>query len=165
MSKEELLKILHSETIADTMRWYKWSDGDTVSNKEFIARVDKFRFMLVQNWCLCDYCSMFEPDSKKYHHWSSELKACIYHFKSLKLNYSSDKHTDLTQWLVKNYDYNKPNMVMMIIKSKFKSENITDEKQLRKVCYEFADNINRLIDVITDSRINIDKYITSTFKA
>lgn len=163
MSKEELLRILHNETIADTMRWHKWTNGDTVTSKEFVARVDRFRFLLVQNWCLCVYCSMYEPDSKKFNHWCSELRACLNHFKSLKLNYGNSKQNNLSKWLVTNYDYNKPSMVIRIIRSKFKFENITDENRLQKVCCVFADNINNLINVITDNRKNIDLYIKNTF--
>ena len=40
-----------------------------VPSKTYKARVDNLRLQLVENWCLCRYCQLFNPNSEYFNHW------------------------------------------------------------------------------------------------
>lgn len=135
----------------------------TVSLKTYKARVDELRFELVENWCLCKYYQLFNPESVKFAHWASELKVCIDNLKFLNIKNGIDKRRILVRMLVNDYDYNSANMIERIIRGKFVRENLNDNNQKVLVCTEFADNINGLIDAISMGAIDSDEYIQNTF--
>ena len=65
--------------------------------------------------------------------------------------------------LVNDYDYDDANMIERIVRGKFVRENIINSNQKVRVCIEFADNIDGLIDAISLNAIDSDEYIKSTF--
>jgi len=132
--------------------------------KDYRARVDALRFQLVENWCLCKWCQLFNPECENFTHWKVELRACINNLKFLDIKNGIDKRKTLTRMLIDDYDYNSANMIERIIRGKFVLENITNNVQKVKVCTEFADNINGLIDAISIEAIDTDEYIQSTFQ-
>lgn len=135
----------------------------SVTLKDYRARVDGLRFQLVENWCLCKWCQLFNPECENFAHWVIELKACIDNLKFLDIKNGIDKRRTLTRMLVADYDYNDANMIERIIRGKFVRENITDNIQKVRVCTEFADNINELINAISMVSIDSAEYIQNTF--
>ena len=131
--------------------------------KAYKNRVDGLRFQLVENWCLCKWCQLFNSENENFAHWITELKACIDNLKFLDIKNGIDKRKTLTRMLVTDYDYNNVNMIERIVRGKFVRENITDNNQKICVCVEFADNINSLIDAISIDIIDSDDYIQRTF--
>lgn len=127
------------------------------------ARVDRLRFLLVENWCICKWCQLFNPECENFAHWVNELKVCIDNLKSTDIKEGIDKKRLLTQMLVTDYDYDKTNMIERIVRDKFSKENINDNHQKVCACAEFADNINSLIDVISIDAIDPDEYLERTF--
>ena len=131
--------------------------------KAYKARVDGLRFQLVENWCLCKWCQLFKPECENFVHWITELKSCFDNLKFLDIKNGIDKRRTLTRMLVNDYDYNNANMIERIIRGKFVRENISDNNQKVRVCTEFSDNINGLIDAISMDAIDSDEYIQNTF--
>ena len=131
--------------------------------KTYRARVDGLRFQLVENWCLCKWCQLFNPECEKFAHWVTELKTCIDNLKFLDIKNNIDKRKTLIKMLVKDYDYDNANMIERIIRGKFVRENIIDNTQKIQVCTTFADNIMGLIDAISMEAIDSDEYIQNTF--
>ncbi len=78
-------------------------------------------------------------------------------------SFTIDKRRTLTRMLVNDYDYNNANMIERIVRGKFVRENISDSNQRVRVCTEFADHINGLIDAISMDAIDSDEYIQNTF--
>lgn len=117
----------------------------------------------MENWCLCKWCQLFNPECENFAHWASELKLCINNLKFLDIKNGIDKKRILTRMLVTDYDYDKTNMIERIVRDKFSEENINDNHQKVCVCAEFADNINSLIDVISIDAIDPDEYLERTF--
>ena len=136
-----------------------------VSLKTYRARVDDLRFQLVENWCLCKYCELFNPECENFAHWITELKACIDNLKFLDIKNGIDKRRTLIKMLVRDYDYDNANMIERIIRGKFVRENLTDNVQKAQVCTAFADNIFGLIDAISMETIDSDEYIQNTFRS
>ena len=131
--------------------------------KDYKQKVDGLRCCLVENWCLCKWCQLYNPECENFAHWVTELKACIDNLKFLDIKNGIDKRRTLTRMLVTDYDYNDANMIERIIRGKFVRENITNNTQKVQVCTEFADNINELINAISMVSIDSDEYIQNTF--
>ena len=135
----------------------------TIPLEAYKTRVDRLRFELVENWCLCKYYQLFNSESVKFAHWITKLKACIDNLKFLDIKNGIDKRKTLVRMLVNDYDYDSTNMIERIIRGKFVRENINDNNQKVLICTEFTDNINGLIDVISMGAIDSDEYIQNTF--
>ena len=160
---EKQFKEMINETVNDVLKRIGVINEMAVPLKDYRARVDGLRFQLVENWCLCKWCQLFNPECENFAHWVTELKACIDNLKFLDIKNGIDKRRTLTRMLVTDYDYNDANMIERIIRGKFVRENITDNTQKIQVCTTFADNINELINAISMVSIDSDEYIQNTF--
>lgn len=160
---EKQFKELLNETVNDVLKRIGMINEMAVPLKDYRARVDGLRFQLVENWCLCKWCQLFNPECENFAHCVTELKACIDNLKFLDIKNGIDKRRTLTRMLVTDYDYNDANMIERIIRGKFVRENITNNTQKVRVCTEFADNINELINAISMVSIDSDEYIQNTF--
>lgn len=161
---EERLKEIINESVNDVLNRIGMINEMAVPLKVYKARVDALRFQLVENWCLCKWCQLFNPDCENFAHWITELKTCINNLKFLDIKNGIDKRRTLIRMLVNDYDYNSANMIERIIRGKFVLENIINNTQKVKVCTEFADNINELIEAISIEAIDTDEYIQATFQ-
>lgn len=132
--------------------------------KDYKRRVDGLRLQLVENWCLCKWCQLFNPECENFAHWITELRACINNLKLVRIKNSIDKKRTITKVLINNYNYDETNMIMDIINDKFDIENINDNYQMATVASEFANNIQDLIKVISVDTIRTNSYIKSTFQ-
>lgn len=128
-----------------------------VSLKAYKAKIDEFRFQLVENWCLCKWCQLFKPDCENFAYWIKELKNCIDNLKFLDIKNGIDKRKILTQMLINDYDYDSTDMIERIIRCE------CGKNQKIRICKEFADNINSLIDAISSNEIDSSEYILKTF--
>ena len=72
--------------------------------KTYRARVDGLRFQLVENWCLCKWCQLFNQECENFAHWITELKACIDNLKFLDIKNGIDKRRTLIKMLVRDYE-------------------------------------------------------------
>ena len=160
---ETQLKEIINETVNDVLNRIGMINEMAVPLKTYKARVDGLRFQLVENWCLCKWCQLFNPECENFAHWATELKTCIDNLKFLDIKNNIDKRKTLIKMLVKDYDYDNANMIERIIRGKFVRENLTDNTQKSQVCTECADNINELINAISMEAIDSDEYIQNTF--
>ena len=161
---ESQLKEIINETVNDVLNRIGMINEMAVPLKTYRARVDGLRFQLVENWCLCKWCQLFNPECENFAHWITELKACIDNLKFLDIKNGIDKRRTLIKMLVRDYDYDNANMIERIIRGKFVRENLTDNVQKAQACTAFADNIFGLIDAISMESIDSDEYIQNTFK-
>lgn len=132
--------------------------------KKYIKRIENIRFKLAENWCLCKYCQLFSQNNKNFSHWITELRPCIQYLKFVDINNGINKKKTLQRVLVNQYDFNSADMIRRIIEDKFSNENIDDTTIIATVSNELADNIDNLIEVISNNDITINAYIQSTFK-
>lgn len=158
------LKKIINETVNDVLNRIGVMNEMAVPLKIYRARVDGLRFQLVENWCLCKYCQLFNPECENFAHWLKELKACINNLKFLDIKNGIDKRRTLTLMLIDDYDYDKTNMIVRIINDKFDSENINNNIQRARVASAFADGIQNLIEVISVDTISTNSYIQTTFQ-
>ena len=163
MAKKRIKEVIN-ESIKDVLNRIGPINELSVPLKTYRARVDDLRFQLVENWCLCKWCQLFNPECVNFSHWIVELKACIDNLKFLDIKNDIDKRKTLIRMLINDYDYNKPNMIERIVRGKFVRENISNNNQKIHVCVEFANDINNLIDAISMEAIDSDEYIQTTFQ-
>jgi len=159
----ELIKDIVNESVDDVLKRIGLINEYAIPLKGYRARVDGLRFQLVENWCLCKWCQLLNPECENFAHWMTELKACIDNLKFIDIKNGINKRRTLLRMLINDYDYNNPNMIERIIRGKFVIENINDNNQKIRVCTEFADNINDLIDVISIDAIDTNEYLENTF--
>ena len=161
---EYQLKEIINETVNDVLNRIDVMNEMAVPLKIYRARVDGLRFQLVENWCLCKYCQLFNPECENFAHWLKELKACINNLKFIDIKNGIDKRRTLILMLIDDYDYDKTNMIVRIINDKFDSENINNNTQRVRVASAFADGIQNLIEVISVDTISTNSYIQTTFQ-
>ena len=162
ITRKRLEEILN-ESVEDVLKRIGIITEMAVPLKTYKKRVDGLRFQLVENWCLCKWCQLFSLECENFAHWIAELKACIDNLKFLDIKNGIDKRRILIKMLVKDYDYDSANMIERIVRGKFVRENISDNNQKVRVCIEFADHINELIDAISLDAIDTDEYVQNTF--
>lgn len=132
--------------------------------KLFIRDIEGLKFQIIQNWCLCKWCQMFDPGNENFNHWKEELAAHMLQLQNSKLKGKISKRKHLERYFIEYYEYNDKDSVIGAIRDKFAKEKIVDQLQINAVAIEFANNINALIDVIADPSKLIITYIDETFK-
>ena len=131
--------------------------------KKYIDRIESIRYQLAENWCLCKYCQLYSPNNQNFTHWIKELKPCIMYLKFMDINNGIDKKRTLTRILVDECDFNSADMIKRIIEDKFDKENIKDLSIKEIVSAELANNIEDLIEAISNNSITINSYVQNTF--
>lgn len=159
-----LSKKMHELQLKDTVPEVSIINEMTVYLKDYKDKVDGLRFRLVENWCLCKWCQLYNPECMNFDHWTTELIACIKNLKLVDIKKRIDKRRTLIKMLIDDYDYDETNMIIRIINDKFDTENINDINQRAHVAAAFADDIQDLIDVISINAISVNSYIKETFK-
>lgn len=162
MNKNKFRKKLH-ETVAETLSHMEVLSEMAVPLKKYKDRVDGLRFQIVENWCLCKYCQLFEPHNQNFAHWVNELKACINNLKLLNIKNNIDKRQVLQKMLVEEFDYNDSSMIARIIDDKFAVEGIVNVSAKGIICKCFANSIEYLINAIANEGISTDVYLQSAF--
>lgn len=133
--------------------------------KVYIKKIEFYMHDLVENWCLCKWCQMFDPENNNFNHWKKELRAFINQLKDPVIKNSIGKKKHLQRWLKEYYELDTKSMVRRIIQDKFTEEHIIDASQVDEVAQAFAVNVDSLIDIINDDSLSTMNYITSEFTA
>lgn len=131
--------------------------------KVYIKKIDFCMHELVENWCLCKWCQMFDPENINFNHWRKELRAFINQLKDPVIKNNIDKKKHLQKWLVEYYELDNKTMVYRLIKDKFADEHIIDQKQTIDVAQAFAKDIDSLITLIADDSHSTINYINAVF--
>ena len=101
---ESQLKEIINESVNDVLNRIGMINEMAVPLKTYRARVDGLRFQLVENWCLCKWCQLFNPECENFAHWITELKACIDNLKFLDIKNGIDKRITLIKMMNRDND-------------------------------------------------------------
>lgn len=134
-----------------------------VSLKEYQSSLEDLRFQIIENWCLCKWCQLFNPTNKDFNHWKKELKAFIQKLKFIKIKNNVDKKKILNRVWIDKCDMKDSDMISKIIIDKFNGEGIIDIDQKNRVALAFTNEIEGLIDSISNTKITPIEYIQTTF--
>lgn len=165
MTKEQetWLRKYITESVEDTLRRMGVLNEMAVPLKKYTERVDGLRFQLVENWCLCDWCSKYDRENPNFNHWLTELKSCMNNLKFLSIKKGIDKRNTLARLLIDDYDYDDAVMIANIVRDKFENEHITDPTQIETVAKDFAECINDTIEIMAMEHTSLNAYMTRTF--
>ena len=130
--------------------------------EEYKIRVDKARLHLVENWCLCKYCELFDSHNPNFEDWAKALLYMMNDIKSLNIS-DSNKLDTLKQMLIEEYNFNDAGTIHRIIVDRFHREGICNDNQIRYVSERFAESIDDFITALGDDSIIAYKYINDTF--
>lgn len=122
-----------------------------ISLKDFKDKIDDMRFQLVEYWCLCDYCTLYDNNNEKFPHWRNELDTIINNLKHLNPIHENKKDV-LRKMLVDDYDYKEPEMIVRIIRDRFNHERITDWDKVDQVCEDFAKHIMSILEDVSSPK-------------
>ena len=164
ITEAQLIEII-KESVNEVLKRIGMLDEMAIPLSAYRQKVDGLRFQLVENWCLCKWCQLFNPECENFAHWIVELRACINNLKLVDIKNGIDKRRILTKMLIDDYDYDETNMIIRIVNDKFDLENINNNTQRARVASAFADNIQNLIEVISVDTIGTNSYIQTTFQS
>ena len=163
MERIKRISEMLNESVNDTIGRIGLITEMSVPLKDYKRRVDGLRFQLVENWCMCKYCQMYDPNNINYSHWMRELKTCINNLKFLDIKKGASKERTLNSMLIVDYDYNSVDMISRIMVAKFRKESINDTEIRNIVCAEFANGIGDIINVISNDTITTEEYMENAF--
>lgn len=128
---------------------------------EFIDLILNLKDQLVQNWCLCAYCSLYDKTNENYDHWCVEFASYANKIKRCNLK-GGNKQNVIFNTYVDKYDLSDPNMVYRIIRGKFIKEQIDDSisKSLSEI---FSQQIKTIVQFLTNDNYETEEYIMRTF--
>ena len=156
---------LHSEShkeIFARMESCKLISEMSTPLKKFISSVEFLQEQIIENWCLCKYCQMFDPSNYNFNHWRGELYAALDGVNDIHLKKGMSKKSALTEVLIDAYEYDTKIAVKKSIKSKFKIEKLDSDSIMDAVSGEFASKIGVLIDGLSNE-FDVVEYINNEF--
>jgi hypothetical protein len=126
--------------------------------EEYKRRVYKGRLHLVENWCLCKYCELYDSSNPNFEDWAEVLLYAMNDIKSLNVD-DGNKLDTLKQMLIEEYDFNDAKTIHRIIVDRFNRERICNDTRTRYVSEQFAESIDDFITALGDNSIIAYKYI------
>lgn len=131
---------------------------------EFKRHVDGVRFQLIENWCLCKYCQLYDPTNESLGYWVSEFSACAKYLQDSCIKGEIDKRKTISTMFIDDYDYNQERKILVIIREKFDAEDMKDMSKRNAIAASFVTSIGDLIDLLAYTQTSIPDYIQATFQ-
>lgn len=132
-----------------------------LKKKDFIFHISSLRCQLIENWCLCAYCSLYDKNNNNFKHWKNEFIAHADNIKNCKLK-DGNKEKAINKTYIDKFDLNESLMIKQIIQGKFKIENL-DLKCLDSISQLCTKNILNIIKFLCDDNYNSIDYVKRLF--
>lgn len=160
---ESELKQIINNTVTNILQEKDLLTEMSIPLKDYKEKAESLRFQIVENWCLCKYCQLYDNNNTNFNHWLGELRAYINKLKFLNIKNNINKKQTLIKLYIEDFDLNDNDMIYRIMEDKFYVEKIEDNEIKIKVCEEFVANINSLIEVISNPNISTLSYMQAEF--
>lgn len=130
--------------------------------KEFIKIIWDLKDQLIENWCLCAYCSLYDRINENFNHWCVEFASYANKIKRCTIK-NGDKNKIIYDLYIKKLDLNVSDMVFRIIRGKFNREQIGID--IAKEISEIASkNTEVLVSFLSNDNYDTEEYIMRTFQ-
>ena len=108
---------------------------------------------IAQNWCLCTYCKVYDPDNRNYRGWRKELIAHIGTLNSLPVK--SDKEKWTREEVINTNEYNNVDVIRRACDFKLNDEDDIDFTQvIRKELYrDCAENAETMVSLVSSDTL------------
>lgn len=113
------------------------------SRKDYITKVNNLSGQLVENWCLCKYCTLYDKSNINHKHWQKELHSVIDDLNKMFVKVDKKKATEYA--LIANDELNNTSHVKRYVKRKFDNEHIICSDLLAK---SFVNELSTVINMI-----------------
>lgn len=112
---------------------------------------------IAQNWCLCTYCRMYDPENINYRGWRKELIAHIGMLKSIPVKGDKEKWT--RDEVINTSEYNNVDVIRCVCDFKLDDEDEIDFTQsIRKDLYrDCAENAETIVSLISSDSLPSEK--------
>lgn len=162
-SWKDVLNMPVSKTLEKLDEEKKLVTEMALSLKDFKKRLDGLRFQLIENWCLCKFCQLYDTESNNFWHWLGELHACLRNLRDFEIKGKISKRKTIVKTLVDDYDYNQPRKILEIIRDKFDAENMVDASKRKNVAESFVSSLDELIGILSSTETSLASYLQTTF--
>jgi hypothetical protein len=149
------------EVISYNLYKYGIINEMALKRKDFVNHIVSFRCQLIENWCLCAYCSLYDGENNNFHHWECEFIAHADNIKNCKLK-NGDKGKVLHKTYISDFDLNDPKMIEQIIKCKFQKEGI-EEEYIGIIAQMCASSAISLVKFLGSDTYPSEEYVVRTF--
>lgn len=108
---------------------------------------------IAQNWCLCTYCKVYDPDNRNYRGWRKELIAHIGTLNSLPVKGDKEKWT--REEVINTSEYNNVDVIRRSCDFKLDYEDDIDFTQvIRKELYrDCAENAETIVSLVSSDEL------------
>ena len=108
---------------------------------------------IAQNWCLCTYCKVYDPDNRNYRGWRKELIAHIGTLNSLPVKGDKEKWT--REEVINTNEYNNVDVIRRACDFKLNDEDDIDFPQvIRKELYrDCAENAETMVSLVSSDTL------------
>ena len=130
--------------------------------KDFKDRTKNLTIQIVENWCLCKYCSVYDLDNLNFNHWVTEFKAHVNNIKSLALKVDANNIKKHILTVFETKYLNNPDVVYETFIGKFETEKITNDKWIETITNEFVLELDMLCSFLA-SPVSTDDYVYHMF--
>jgi hypothetical protein len=162
-TKDEI-KYVIQESLSECLERMGILTEMAMSLKDFKNRIFFGRVNLVENWCLCKYCQLFDRENTCFSHWKRELRECLSSLKRVELKSNVDPRKPLKKVLVDDCELNNPSIVKKLINDKFNEERLFNREQDYIVCEHFANALPSLIEYLGVGKEEPNEYIAIEFE-
>lgn len=122
---------------------------------EMAVTKQKYQIMLldranqiIENWCVCKYCTMFDKRNQNHKHWHRELAAHVMSINAYELK-SGSKEKITQKVFINDMDCNITNNICGYAYNKWTDENFPMDK-LPFVAEEFVKELSNLIAILSE---------------
>lgn len=136
-------------------------DEYAIPRKRYITALSSRIGQILENWCLCKYCALYDLENNNYAHWLTELKAQIVDMSRTSIKGGNTTKTARNVF-IDMFHLDEPTNIFNIVERKFKNEGISECEKLTIVCDICSKAIGNIIDILTNN-ISIKDYFNNEF--
>lgn len=115
--------------------------------KELKKRVEALTNQIIENWCLIKYCTLYDNENRNKNHWKQELRAHLYNIYEMKIKggNATAKYNLISEIIFDKREITTTNKISLIIRNKFRIENIPIKFDICSYCIEDLQEIITLV--------------------
>ncbi len=132
------------------------------SRKDYLNRVDDLFSRIAVNWCLINYCKLYNPNNYNYKHWKTEFSADIKKIQKMKAKQNDSKETRtkyITQSWIENAEYNDPKVIIYIIEDELVNKENIPSSIVPILVNNLVGEMKSIIGICVGGKIELERYL------
>ncbi len=132
------------------------------SRKDYLNRVDDLFGRIAINWCLMNYCKLYNTNNYNYKHWKTEFSASIKKIQKMKAKHKDTKETRtkyITQSWIENAEYNDPEIIIYIIEDELVNKENIPTEIIPILVNNLVSEMNKIIGICVGDKVELEQYL------